>query len=144
MSARFRTYKAWYNMVHRCTNPKATGYENYGGRGISVCDRWLDYKNFREDMGKQPYGLFLERVDNNGNYEIGNCKWATRIEQNSNQRPQKISKKNTSGVKGVVWNSHYRRWQASAYEKGNRVYLYNGSSFERAQQARASWETQHK
>lgn len=82
-------YSTWLNMLQRCSNPKSRDYHNYGGRGIRVCLRWLSFSNFLEDMGPKPRGLTLERRDNNGNYEFGNCKWATRLEQRHNQREHK-------------------------------------------------------
>ena len=76
-------------MRTRCENPNATRYADYGGRGITVCDRWHDFAGFLADMGEQPPGLTLDRKDNDGNYEPGNCRWATRAEQNRNQRPRR-------------------------------------------------------
>lgn len=81
------TFNSWAHMIQRCTNPKNRGFKNYGGRGITVCDRWLEsFENFLSDMGEKPKGKSLDRKNNNGNYEPGNCRWATPKEQGNNTR----------------------------------------------------------
>lgn len=72
-------------MIERCTNQKQKSYADYGGRGISVCERWLNFKDFLADMGERPGGHTLDRIDSNGNYEPDNCRWVTSKEQNSNK-----------------------------------------------------------
>jgi hypothetical protein len=81
-----RTWNSWSSMLKRCRNPKNTNYPNYGGRGISVCDRWSEYVNFLADMGERPEGKTLDRINVNGNYEPSNCRWATLSEQQKNKR----------------------------------------------------------
>lgn len=78
-------YQRWAGMIQRCTNINHVGWPNYGGRGIKVCDRWLNFENFLADMGECPSDEHsIERDDSNGNYEPGNCKWATADEQSRN------------------------------------------------------------
>lgn len=83
--ARSPTYNSWQAMIQRCSNPKTTGYKHWGGRGIKVCDRWRSFQNFLDDMGERPAGMSIDRRDNDGSYEPGNCRWATRGEQSANQ-----------------------------------------------------------
>lgn len=84
------SYSSWHAMMHRCYDPKNYKFHNHGGRGITVCERWKDYLNFKEDMGEPTEGLSLERIDNDGNYEPSNCKWATRKEQGRNKRNNRL------------------------------------------------------
>jgi hypothetical protein len=90
------TYRSWYSMLQRCTNPRDLGWTNYGGRGIKVCDEWLTIEGFVRDMGLRPVGMSLDRIDTDGNYEPGNCRWATVTEQNRNRtynvvNPEKLA-----------------------------------------------------
>lgn len=82
-------HRSWRNMIDRCTNPRCKYWPDYGGRGISVCDRWMTFENFYADLGPKPTDrprYSIERIDNSKGYEPGNCKWATPKEQNKNRR----------------------------------------------------------
>lgn len=82
-----KLYQVWASMIRRCHSPTAKAYSSYGGRGIHVCDRWRDsFEAFVADMGPRPTGHSVERINNNGNYEPSNCRWATNKEQSLNKR----------------------------------------------------------
>lgn len=85
-----RTYRIWKGMNTRCHNPNTPAYKNYGGRGITVCDRWRVFSNFLSDMGECPDGLTLDRINTNGNYTQKNCRWATYKQQGRNMRCNRI------------------------------------------------------
>lgn len=85
------TYRSWGDMIKRTTNPRTRRWSDYGGRGITVCDRWRSFVNFLTDMGERPSGLTLDRIDNDGNYEPGNCRWATPTQQAQNRRKRTVA-----------------------------------------------------
>lgn len=89
--SRTPTYQSWLDMVSRCTNNTDPAYKNYGGRGIFVCDRWMSFDLFLEDMGVKPEGTMIERVNNDDGYHKENCTWADRKTQNRNKRVTKLS-----------------------------------------------------
>jgi hypothetical protein len=84
-----REYQTWDTMIQRCTNPNATKYYNYGGRGITICDEWRSFENFYKDMGPRPELKTLDRIDNEKGYYKENCRWATASEQCLNRRKRK-------------------------------------------------------
>jgi len=109
-----KTYRIWKNMCQRCINPKSTGYELYGGRGIKVCKTWLDsFNQFRTDVGDCPSDKHqIDRINVNGNYEPGNVRWATPKTQMRNQRPRKNTQSKYKGVRVHPINRK-KRYQAT-------------------------------
>ena len=99
------TYHTWIGMKTRCSNKNHIAYKNYGGRGIKVCERWLKFENFLEDMGERPKGLTIDRENNDGNYEPGNCKWSTTKEQNRNGRRTKLNPLKAQVIKKLLKES---------------------------------------
>lgn len=84
------TYTTWFTMRRRCSDPKTESYKRYGGRGIKVCERWQKFENFLEDMGEKPKGLQIDRIDNDGDYEPGNCRWVTAKENANNKSKKQV------------------------------------------------------
>ncbi len=124
-------YSKWIGMKNRCRNKKASNYKYYGGRGIEVCARWDDIKSFYDDMIEtwEP-GLTIDRINNDGNYEPDNCRWATRSVQMSNRRGFGSSK-----YKGVGFHKVTNKWQAYVKIKDKEIYLGLFSTEEEAHQA---------
>jgi hypothetical protein len=110
-----KTYNTWRGMISRCNNPNDVKYRNYGGKGITVCDRWKYFENFYVDMGIKPKGLTIERLNNKKGYSPDNCKWATYQEQSRNQRRPR--------GKGYNWNNHWQKYQISRSKDGKRHYF---------------------
>jgi hypothetical protein len=107
-------------MLNRCRNVKTKDYSTYGGRGIKVCPEWYKFENFYADMGDKPDGMSLDRIDNDGNYEPSNCRWATPYQQQRNQGKRTAG---TSKYVGVCWNKRVGKWGAYMNRKGNRIHI---------------------
>ena len=84
------TYNSWRGIIKRCTDPNNASYQSYGGRGIKVCDRWMKFKNFLEDMGVKPEGKSIDRKDTNGDYCPENCQWSTAKDQARNRNNNRL------------------------------------------------------
>lgn len=108
------TYTSWLAMRQRCNDPNTDFYECYGGRGIAVCKRWESFEAFHSDMGDRPEGYSIDRIDVNGDYEPGNCKWSSASDQAFNTRR---SKANESGKTGVYLDSNTGMWVAAITHK---------------------------
>ena len=97
-----REYRTWSGMLARCRNRNEANYPDYGGRGIKVCSRWLSFENFYEDMGDCPPRRSIDRIDVNGDYEPGNCRWATDHEQARNKRNNKLSSAQAAEIRAAT------------------------------------------
>lgn len=101
------TYNTWVNMISRCKYENLPAYKDYGGRGITVCERWMDFQNFLDDMGTRPAGTSIDRINNDGNYEPGNCRWATGVEQCKNRRSNRMLTLNGKTMCLTDWCSEF-------------------------------------
>lgn len=134
-------YATWRSMLSRCHNQNNSAYKDYGGRGITVCKEWLhSFEHFFRDTGQKPVGLTLERIDNNLGYFKNNCKWATCVEQNRNQRVRSC---NISHVTGVFWRKRSKTWEASIGVDYKSIFLGGFSNLEEAIKARKEGERKY-
>jgi hypothetical protein len=135
-------YKIWVSMKQRCSNLNHKSFKHYGGRGITVCDRWKNsFLAFLEDIGERPSDKHsIDRIDNDGNYEPGNVSWSTQIKQNRNRR---VFKTNKSGYTGVVWSKKAKKWIVQISINKNQKYLGSFKNLDDAIKARKDAEKKY-
>ena len=137
-----RFYNTWYSMMKRCYNDKATNYNYYGERGITVCEEWHDVTNFI-NWAEETYveERTLDRIDNDKGYSPENCRWVNKTTQVINRRKQK---NNTSGYVGVMWKPNKNKWVASVKSKGKNTHIGSFKTKEEAVKARDDYIIKNK
>lgn len=133
-------HNTWHNMKQRCLNKNHKNYKDYGKRGITVCEKWLTFEGFYEDMGDRPDGMTLDRIDNNKGYFKDNCRWATKKDQARNRR---TPFNNTSNHVGVAFRKRYGKYYANIGVEGKRIHLGYFLNFEDAVKARKEAELKY-
>ena len=142
--SRHKLYDTWRQMVQRCTNPKHKNYGDYAERGITVCEEWLDIKNFiawAEKTHPNQEGYTLDRINNDKGYSPENCRWADKVTQNINQR---MKKSNTSGYVGIYWNKASKKWDAKIGVNSKVVHIGTFPLIENAIEARDNYIIENK
>jgi len=141
--SKHRFYDTWKNMMRRCYKEYSESYKNYGGRGIRVCDEWLDdatnFIKWAEETHIEGYSL--DRIDNDGNYEPSNCRWASNIVQALNQR---MNTRNTSGYVGIHYRERDTVWVSRINVNKNRIYIGSFKTKEEAVKARDDYIIKNK
>jgi AraC-like DNA-binding protein len=118
-------------MIDRCTEPNSEKYPIYGGRGITICERWMKFENFLADMGEKVRGMSIERINNNGNYEPENCKWATPKEQANNTRRNRRIAHNGENLTLAEWSQRLGVTPSTLHERIAKHGEFIALSFER-------------
>ncbi len=117
---RTKTHMVWSSLLQRCHNSNDPGYKNYGGRGISVCQRWRKFENFLADMGERSAGLMIDRINNDGNYSPGNCRWTDKTTSNRNRRSTKLSVEKANEIRRLYLGGHLQYQIAKMFNVARR------------------------
>lgn len=135
-------YRTWWHIIGRCHTETNRSYSEYGGRGITVCQRWRDsFEAFYADMGPKPHPDYsIDRIDNDGNYEPSNCRWADRTVQSTNQR---LYKTNTYGCKGIYYDKKRKKWCAHIGSLRRHIHLGRFETLKEAIVARKAAELKY-